>query len=105
MVSPFLSTAEPVSVAMPYLIVEYDHDPPITDDALVSASEALLPCLEVRGVRKLRSWVSNDRRRGVCEYHAADAEAVREAYRSAGVRFLRVWNATLFEPGEFPDAG
>lgn len=90
---------------MPYLIVEYEYDPPITDEQLISASEALHPCLEVRGITKLRSWVSNDRRRSVCEYRAADAESLREAYRAAAIGYARIWSATLFEPGEFPDAG
>ena len=90
---------------MPYLIVEYEYDPPITDERLIGAADSLAPCLEVRGITKLRSWVSSDRRRGVCEYRAADAESVREAYRSAAVGYARVWSATLFEPGEFPDDG
>jgi hypothetical protein len=90
---------------MPYLIVEYDHDPPVTDEQLVAMSSALESCLNVRGITRLRSWVSNDRRRGFCEYRAASAEAVREAYHTANVRFLKVWTATLFAPGEFPDEG
>ena len=90
---------------MPYLLVDYIFDPPITDDELVAGSEALAPCLEVRGIRKLRSWVADSRTRGVCEYHAADAESLREAYRSANVKYATVWSATLFEPGELPDAG
>ena len=52
---------------MPYLIVEYDHDPPVTDEQLVAYSSALEDCLGVRGITRLRSWVSNDRRRGFCE--------------------------------------
>ena len=90
---------------MPYLIVEYDFDPPVTDDQLVAASSALEGCLGVRGIKRLRSWVSNDRKRGVCEYHAANAEVVREAYRVANVKFARVWTGTLFAPGELPDEG
>ena len=90
---------------MPYLIVEYEYDPPITDERLISAAEALGPCLEVRGITKLRSWVSNDRRRSICEYRAADAESLREAYRVAAIGYARIWSATLMEPGDFPDAG
>lgn len=90
---------------MPYLIVEYDHDPPVTDEQLVAYSSALEDCLGVRGITRLRSWVSNDRRRGFCEYRAGSAELVREAYHTASVKFLRVWSATLFEPNEFPDEG
>jgi hypothetical protein len=90
---------------MPYLIVEYDHDPPITDEQLAKDANALHDCLDVRGVRWMRSWVSNDRRRGFCEYRADNAEAVREAYNTANVKYLKVWSATLFAPNEFPDQG
>jgi hypothetical protein len=34
----------------------------------------------------------------VCAFDAADAEAVRAAYRSAGERFDRVWVAEVYEP-------
>ena len=88
---------------MPYLIVEYDHDPPLTDEKLAFDSAALGPCLAVRGIVRLRSWISRDRRRGVCEFRAADAESVREAFRSAEVGYSKMWTGTLFEPGELPD--
>jgi hypothetical protein len=90
---------------MPYLLVEYRFDPPVTNDQLTKATIALGDCIEVRGIQKLRSWVSTDRRRGVCEYRAADAESLRDAYRAAGVTCSAIWSATLFEPGEMPDEG
>jgi hypothetical protein len=86
---------------MPYLLVEYDHEPPISDDQLMAATVALTPCLQVRNIKRLRSWVSADRKQGVCEYYAPDAESLREAYHTAKVRFKRVWPAMLFE-GETP---
>lgn len=82
---------------MPYLIVEYDFAPPLTDRDLEIASAALAPCLEVRNIRKLRSVISEDRRRGYCEFEAADAETLREAYRSAKVGFRSVWSAQIFD--------
>jgi hypothetical protein len=90
---------------MPFLIVEYDHNPPLTDDQLAIDSAALGPCLDVRGIKRLRSWISQDRKRGLCEFYAPDAESVREAYRSAKVGFSKVWAGTLFTPGELPDDG
>jgi hypothetical protein len=90
---------------MPYLIVEYNFDPPMTDERLATESQALSPCLEMRGIRRLRSWLSHDRRRGFCEFRAADAESLREAYRSAKVGYANVWPATLFEAGAAPDGG
>jgi hypothetical protein len=90
---------------MPYLIVESDYDPPLGDDELMRMSQALVPCLEVRGIRKLRSWVAEDRRRVICEFHATDTESVRQAYHSAQVAFARVWRATLLEECGVPDDG
>jgi hypothetical protein len=86
---------------MPYLIVEYEYDPPITDDQMVANSVALEPCLQVRAVKRLRSWTSIDRKQGFCEFYAPDTETLREAYRSASVKYTRVWPAMLFE-GETP---
>jgi hypothetical protein len=80
---------------MPYLLVEYQYDPPVTLEAKAADAQRLGPCLEARNIRHLRSWLSQDRTWGVCEYEAADAEAVREAYRSAAVKFLRVRGADL----------
>jgi hypothetical protein len=83
---------------MPYLIVEYTYDPPLTDEALNAASAALNPCLEVRGIRRLRTYLSADRRRGLCEFVAPDAETVREAFHTARVKYERVWPADLYGP-------
>jgi hypothetical protein len=90
---------------MPYLLVEYRFDPPVTDEQLTTATIALGDCIKVRGITKLRSWVATDRRRGICEYRAADAESVRDAYRAAGVTCSAIWPATLFMPGQAPDQG
>ncbi len=84
---------------MPYLIVEYEFDPPLSDEALETAFQALAPCLQVRGIRRLRSVLSEDRTHGFCQFEAADAETVREAFRVANVGFRRVWSASLFEFG------
>ena len=57
------------------------------------------PCLAAHDVRWLRSYLSLDRRRMICEFEAADAEAVRSSFRSAGVAFMRVWAAEQYFPG------
>ena len=57
------------------------------------------PCLDAHGVRWIRSYLSLDRRRMICEFEAADAEAVRSSFRSAGVSFARVWAAEQYFPG------
>ena len=80
---------------MPYLLVEYQYDPPVSLEEKAADGQRLGPCLQQRGIRHLRSWLSQDRTWGVCEYEAADAESVREAYRSAQVKFSRVRGADL----------
>jgi Protein of unknown function (DUF4242) len=82
---------------MRYLIVEYAFDPPVTDALLEMAFSSLKPCLEVRNIRRLRSWVSEDRSRAICEYEAADTQAVRDAYQVAQVPYRNVWAGNLFE--------
>lgn len=82
---------------MPYLIVEYDFDPPLTDEALDRAAQALAPCLEIRNIKKLRSVISADRKRGYCEFEAPDTETLREAYRSARIGFRSVWPAQIYD--------
>jgi Protein of unknown function (DUF4242) len=83
---------------MPYLIVEYLYNPPLTDEDLNASSARLNPCLDVRGVRRLRTFLATDRRRGFCEFVAADAESVREAFHTAKVPFERMWAADLYGP-------
>ena len=53
-------------------------------------------CLALRGARWMRSYVSTDGRRSVCEFEAPDAESVREAFRTAGQPFDRAWVVNLW---------
>ncbi len=78
---------------MPHMIVETVFDPPVSDADLDATATKLEPCLEGRDVRWVRSYMSLDRRRRVCIFQAPDAEAVRASFRSAGVKFERVWPA------------
>jgi hypothetical protein len=78
---------------MTHMIVETLFDPPATDEDMDAAATKLNPCLEGRDVRWIRSYMSLDRKRRVCIFDAPDAEAVRASYRSAGVKFERVWAA------------
>jgi hypothetical protein len=81
---------------MAHLIVEQTFDPPLTDEEHGRIGERLGKCLEAYGARWIRSYLSTDGRRMVCQFDAPDAEAVRTSYRSAGVGFERVWPAELF---------
>jgi hypothetical protein len=83
---------------MTQLVVEQSFDPPLTDEAYDRMSRRIDPCLAAYAVTWRRSFVSTDRRRMICAFEAADAEAVRAAYRSAGEAFDRVWVAEVYEP-------
>ena len=82
---------------MPYLIVEYTFEQPLTDEQYAGAFNALKPCLEVRNIRRLRSWLSEDHKNAICEYEAPDTQSLRDAYRAAQVGYAKVWSGKLFE--------
>lgn len=81
---------------MAHLIIEQGFETPLTDEEHGALGQRLDKCLEANGARWMRSYLSTDRRRMVCEFEASDAEAVRQSYRSAGVAFERVWTAELY---------
>ena len=78
------------------LIVEQTFEVPLTDDEHNRFAQRLDPCLEAHGARWMRSYLSSDRLRMVCEFQAPDAEAVRQSYRTAGIQFERVWSAEIY---------
>ena len=81
---------------MTHFILEQLFDVPLTDDEHNRVAQRLVPCLDARGARWVRSYLSTDRLRMVCEFEAPDAEAVRQSYRTAGVNFERVWSAEVY---------
>ena len=89
---------------MTLLIVETTYDPPLTDAQRRATQDRLDPCMELRQVEWVSSYEAADRRRKICVFRAPDAEALREAFRGAGVSFDRVWVAAHREPDpEHPD--
>ena len=88
---------------MARVIVEHTFTEPLTDDRYAASSKKLDPCLEVRKGLWRRSSLSVDRLRMVCEFEAPDAEAVREALRTAGVSFDRVWTANVYAVEDYPE--
>lgn len=81
---------------MPTMVVEQSFESPLSSEQLNDMAKRVDPCLEAFGARWMRSYVSSDRKRLICEFEAADAEKVRASYRSAGVTFERVWTADVF---------
>jgi hypothetical protein len=79
-----------------HLIVEQSFAEPLSDEQHNAFARRLDDCLAQHGARWLRSYMSTDHRRAVCEFEAPDAEAVRVSYRSAGLEFERVWTAEVY---------
>lgn len=82
---------------MSLILVENSYDPPVSREDFLRGDEGLHRCMDVRGIRWLRSLLSPDGTRSVCQFEADDAETVREAFRSSAVPFGRIWAAELIE--------
>ena len=81
---------------MAVLVLEQTFDRPMTPEEMNESAKQFDRCLEAHGARWMRSYVSRDRKRIICEFEAADAENVRESARSAGVPFDACWPADLY---------
>ena len=79
------------------VVVEQIFDPPLTDEEHARIGKRIDKCLEMRSARWMRSYLSADRQRMFCEFEAPDVESVRDAYRNAGVDFVRAWGAELYK--------
>jgi hypothetical protein len=79
---------------METVVVERDFEEPVTDSDLLAMAERASGCYENLRVTRVRSYLSLDRKRMVCEYLAPDAESVRNASDRAKIPYVRVWTAT-----------
>ena len=85
---------------MERIVLEQTFAEPVTADDLNDAAKRIDSCLQAHGASWVRSYLSRDRLRMICEFEADDAEKVRMSYRSAGVEFERVWTAEVFSREE-----
>lgn len=53
------------------------------------------PCMTTYRVRHLRTCVSLDGKRMICEYEAPDAESVRAVSKRLGIPYERIWTAKV----------
>ena len=83
---------------MPIFLCERTFATPLTPAGFAEAGKGLAPCLEAREVTWLSSSVAADGTRSVCAFEAADAERVREANRTAGLPFERVYAVNVYKP-------
>jgi hypothetical protein len=89
---------------MKLVIVERTMSRPVTVAELAKGAASGNACLDAHRVRLIRSLISLDGLRVVCEYEAPDAESVRLANRKLGLPFDRVWTAETFLPPGPADA-
>jgi hypothetical protein len=82
-------------MAQPMRVVLVEHEEP-EPAAKAEISRRIERCLSVRNARWVRSFVTPDGRRSICQFEAPDAETVREAFRSAGHPFERAWVADMW---------
>jgi len=79
------------------VVIEQVFDSPLTDEEHGRIGQRIDACAGMRNARWMRSYLSADRRRMFCEFEAPDVESVRDAYRNAGVAFVRAWGAELYK--------
>jgi len=82
---------------MAHVMVERKFDHPTSFDDLQAQEVSFSWCAEQHQVTFIRSYLSRDGRRMICEYQAPDAEAVRTLQRTARLPFERIWTATMFD--------
>jgi hypothetical protein len=82
---------------MKHVIVERTFAEPVSLERVRKALDERKACLEFFRVRHLRSAVSPDGLRMICEYEAPDAESVRQVSERAGLPYERVWTAEIIE--------
>jgi len=80
---------------MELVIVERSFAQPVDVAALVAQAQQGKSCFSSRRVSPVRSMVSRDGLRMICEYEAPDAEVVRLANQLAGLPYDRVWSAQV----------
>jgi hypothetical protein len=81
---------------MASIVLERRFDEPVTEEMIEAMKAKTEPCLEVNAVTRVKTYITPDRKRFVCVFEAADAEAVRRAFDSAGMGYDEVWPAQVF---------
>ncbi|HET9991958.1 MAG TPA: nickel-binding protein [Kofleriaceae bacterium] len=80
---------------MTTVLVEYQHDLPLSDDELAVRVAKLRPCFEVREIKWLHAYLSFDRKTQFAVFEAVDAETVRTVHGMLGVAFVRIVPTTV----------
>lgn len=88
----------PDALARTKVVVCHEFDEPADVHARELSESVNMGCFQIHRVRRLRSYLSTDRRRMFSLYEAPDAESVRLVQREAGLPPDRVWAVRRFAP-------
>jgi hypothetical protein len=80
---------------MTVIIVERTFETPPSDADLKAIGEKQAQCIAIYGVTYKQSALSDDHRRMICQYEAADTESVRKVQRETGAPFDSIWTGTI----------
>jgi hypothetical protein len=83
---------------MPIFVCERTFTPPITAEQFAEGGRVLAPCIAAREVTWRGSSFAADGSRSICSFEAADAERLREANRTAGLPFDKIYAVNVFTP-------
>lgn len=93
----------PAELAGANVLVGHEFDAPADHHARELSDPVDMGCFPIYRVRRLRSYLSLDRRRLFSLYQAPDAESVRIAQRQAGLPADRVWAVRRYAPPAHQD--
>jgi hypothetical protein len=82
---------------MEHVIVERIFAEPVSVEQLRASLQRSESCMTMHRVRFLRTSLSRDGRRTICEYEAPDAESVRVVNQRLDLPFERAWTATVLD--------
>jgi len=83
---------------MELVIVERVFAEPVQAEAIQARLHTIEGCHTAHRVRFIRTLLSPDGLRAICEYEAPDAEAVRAVNRQLNAPFERIWTARVISP-------
>lgn len=80
------------------VLVERSWDEPVRLEDVAAIEEEGAWCLEAHNVTFLRTFFSEDHKRMICLYRAADAESVRQSQNKANMPYEDVWSFQHLTP-------
>jgi hypothetical protein len=83
---------------MELVIVERVFAEPVPAEALQARLQTIEGCHTAHRVRFIRTLLSRDGLRAICEYEAPDAESVRAVNRQLDAPYERIWTAQVINP-------